>query len=259
MLSHIEILGYSILDEPAGRVAAAVCEELSRDRPKSFVFLNPHSVVIAEQNPAFRDAIVGAQGIFCDGVGLSLAGMLLKHRRPVRVYGFEFFMALSQELSARRMGRVFFLGGSEASIAELVGKYRAEFSGIPEVGGYAPPFRNEFCDAEMQEMVRHIGKFAADVLWIGLGSPKQEKVLLELMRQCELSCGAAVGAVFDFYTGRVPHAPALIRRAGLQWVHRLVLEPKRLWRRTLVSSPLFVALVVRRWLQAALAPRRRAP
>jgi N-acetylglucosaminyldiphosphoundecaprenol N-acetyl-beta-D-mannosaminyltransferase len=259
MLSHIEILGYSILDEPASRVAAAVCDELSRYRPKSFVFLNPHSVVIAEQNPAFRDAIVGAQGIFCDGVGLSLAGMLLKHRRPVRVYGYQFFKALSRELSARKMGRVFFLGGSSDSIAELVGKYRAEFSGIPDVGCYAPPFRNEFCDAEMQEMARRIGEFRADVLWIGLGSPKQEKVLLELMRRCELSCGAAIGAVFDFYTGRVPHAPALIRRAGLQWVHRLLLEPKRLWRRTLVSSPLFVGLVVRQWLQAALAPRRRAP
>jgi N-acetylglucosaminyldiphosphoundecaprenol N-acetyl-beta-D-mannosaminyltransferase len=259
MLSHIEILGYSILDEPAGRVAAAVCDELSRDRPKSFVFLNPHSVVIAEKNPAFHDAIVGAQGIFCDGVGLSLAGMLLKHRRPVRVYGFEFFTALSRELSARKMGRVFFLGGSDESIAQLVGKYRAEFSGIPKVGGYAPPFRSEFCDAEMQEMARRIAEFGSDVLWIGLGSPKQEKVLLELMRLCELGCGAAVGAVFDFYTGRVAHAPALIRRAGLQWVHRLVLEPRRLWRRTLVSSPLFVALVVRRWLQAALAPRRRAP
>jgi N-acetylglucosaminyldiphosphoundecaprenol N-acetyl-beta-D-mannosaminyltransferase len=216
MLSHIEILGYSILDEPAGRVAAAVCDELSRERPKSFVFLNPHSVVIAEQNPAFHDAIVGAQGIFCDGVGLSLAGMLLKHRRPVRVYGFEFFTALSRELSARKLGRVFFLGGGADSIAELVGRYRAEFSGIPKVGGYAPPFRKEFCDAEMQEMARRIEEFGADVLWIGLGSPKQEKVLLELMRRCELSCGAAVGAVFDFYTGRVAHAPALVRRAGLQ-------------------------------------------
>ena len=259
MLSHIEILGYSILDEPAGRVAAAVCDELDHDRPKSFVFLNPHSVVIAERNPAFRDAIVGAQGIFCDGVGLSLAGMLLKHRRPVRVYGFEFFTALSRELSARKMGRVFFLGGSADSIAELVGKYRAEFSGIPAVGGYAPPYRNQFCDAELQEMAGRIGEFAADILWIGLGSPKQEKVLLELMRRCRLSCGAAIGAVFDFYTGRVPHAPALIRRAGLQWVHRLALEPRRLWRRTLVSSPLFVGLVLRQWLHAALAPRRRAP
>ncbi len=119
MLSHIKILGYSILDEPAARVAAVVCDELGALRPKSFVFLNPHSVVIAEREPAFRNAIVNADGIFCDGVGLSLAGLLLNRRRAARVYGFEFFVALSRELSARKLGRVFFLGGTADSISRL--------------------------------------------------------------------------------------------------------------------------------------------
>jgi N-acetylglucosaminyldiphosphoundecaprenol N-acetyl-beta-D-mannosaminyltransferase len=245
MLNHIDILGYSVLDEPAARVAAVVCDELHRDHPKSFVFLNPHSVVIAEHEPAFRNAIVNANGIFCDGVGLSLAGLLLNRRRAVRVYGFEFFLALSRELSARQLGRVFFLGGTDDSLAQLVPKYRREFPGIPEVGAYAPPYREEFGGAEIEEMARQIAAHHADVLWIGLGSPKQEKVLLQLMQTCELSFGAAIGAVFDFYTGRIPHAPAWIRRIGLQWAHRLALEPRRLWKRTLISSPLFLWLVFR--------------
>jgi N-acetylglucosaminyldiphosphoundecaprenol N-acetyl-beta-D-mannosaminyltransferase len=255
MLSHIEILGYSILDESADRVASEVCDELSPDRPKSFVFLNPHSVVIGEQDAAFRKAIVDAQGIFCDGVGLSLAGILLKSRRPVRVYGFEFFVALSRELSARRIGRVFFLGGTAESSAELARKYRSEFSGIMQVECYAPPYRQEFSKAEIEEMARRIREFRTDVLWIGLGSPKQEKVLFELAKICKFGCGAAIGAVFDFYTGRVPHAPTWIRRMGLQWVQRLVLEPKRLWKRTLISMPQFLWLVLRRLFQPRGAHR----
>ncbi len=251
MLRHTEILGYSILDEPAARVARSVCDDLGRGPPKSFVFLNPHSIVIAREEPAFRRAIVNSAGIFCDGVGLSLAGLILNRHRPVRVYGFEFFMALSRELSVRKQGRVFFLGGTPSSMAELLERYRADFPGISHVESYAPPFQQQFGAAEIADMALHVAASRADILWVGLGSPKQEKVLLDLMGASGVRCGAAIGAVFDFYTGRVPHAPAWIRRLGLQWAHRLILEPRRLWRRTLVSTPVFLWLVVRQLMRPA--------
>jgi N-acetylglucosaminyldiphosphoundecaprenol N-acetyl-beta-D-mannosaminyltransferase len=254
MLKRVNILGYSILEEPASAVAGAVCADLNGETPQSFVFLNPHSVVLAERDPILRRAIVSSAGIFCDGVGLSLAGLVLNRRKPIRVYGYEFFRSLSAELSARGLGRVLFLGGTTTSLAELVEKYRVDFPGIPEVGSFAPPFREEFTKADIDEMVQRIDEFRTDVLWVGLGSPKQEKVLHELMGRCRVGCGAAIGAVFDFYTGRIPHAPAWIRRIGLQWLHRLILEPKRLWRRNLVSSPLFLWLVWRRLIQPRKVP-----
>jgi N-acetylglucosaminyldiphosphoundecaprenol N-acetyl-beta-D-mannosaminyltransferase len=254
MLKHDNLLGYSILNESASRVAISVCDGLASGDSHSFVFLNPHSVVIAEREPSFRRAIVAADGIFCDGVGLSLASLVLNRRRSVRVYGFEFFRALSLELSARRLGRVFFLGGTSASLAELMEKYRADFPGIPQLGGYAPPYKAEFTESDLNEMAQRMAEFRADILWVGLGSPKQEKVLHELMSRGDIRCGAAIGAVFDFYTGRIPHAPAWIRRIGLQWLHRLILEPRRLWRRTVVSSPLFLWLVGRQLLRS---PRGR--
>jgi N-acetylglucosaminyldiphosphoundecaprenol N-acetyl-beta-D-mannosaminyltransferase len=244
MLRHLEVLGYSILDEPAGRVAAAVCDELDKKRPKSFVFLNPHSVVVASREPKFRNALTNADGVFCDGVGLSIAARVLKRRKIARVYGFEFFMALSRELSARRTGRVFFLGGTDESLAHLAQKFQSEFPGIAEVGFYAPPYRPEFSVDELREMAARIDEFGADILWVGLGSPKQEKILFELTRACKFGCGAAIGAVFDFYTGRISHAPAWVRRLGLQWAHRLALEPRRLWKRTLISTPVFLWLVL---------------
>src|SRR5579863_442603 len=199
MLRQIDILGYSVLNEPAARVAREVCDQLGGPRRLTCVFLNPHSAVIAERDTTFRQALASASLVFCDGVGLSLASLLLNRRRVHRVYGYEFFLALSAELSRRKLGRVFFIGGSAADLQALVSRYRADFPGIVGVAAYAPPFRAEFSDAEIADMGARIAASGADVLWLGLGSPKQEKVLHKLMQHCNLSCGAAVGAVFDFY------------------------------------------------------------
>jgi N-acetylglucosaminyldiphosphoundecaprenol N-acetyl-beta-D-mannosaminyltransferase len=253
MLRQIDILGYSVLNEPAARVAAEFCDQLGGPIRRSCVFLNPHSVVIAQRDTAFREALSSASTVFCDGVGLSLASLLLNRRQVHRVYGYEFFMALSGELSRRRLGRVFFIGGDDEGLRKLLSKYRAEFPGIVAIDAYAPPFRSEFSDAEIAEMGSRINASGADILWLGLGSPKQEKVLQRLMQHCSVSCGAAVGAVFDFYSGSIPHAPSWIRHLGLQWLHRLTLEPKRLWRRTVISMPMFVSQVVR---ELAIGGRR---
>jgi N-acetylglucosaminyldiphosphoundecaprenol N-acetyl-beta-D-mannosaminyltransferase len=248
MLRQINILGYSVLNEPAARVAREVCDQLGGSKRLTCVFLNPHSVVIAERDAAFRQALTSASAVFCDGVGLSLASLLLNRRRVHRVYGYEFFMALSSELSRRRLGRVFFIGGGAEDLQALVARYRLDFPGIVGIEAYAPPFRADFSDAEIADMSARIVASGADVLWLGLGSPKQEKVLHRLMQHCNVSCGAAVGAVFDFYNGKVRHAPDWVRRLGLQWLHRLTLEPKRLWRRTIISMPVFVSQVVRQAL-----------
>lgn len=255
-LSRTDILSYPILDETAAAVAASVCEELGGDQRRSFVFLNPHSIVVAEKDSELRNAIVTAYGIFCDGVGLALAGLLINRRRVTRVYGYEFFVALSEALSARHLGRVFFLGGTPDSLAELTARYQAQFPGISSIHAHAPPFKGEFTPEDIRDMAHRVSASGADVLWVGLGSPKQEKILHQLMQHCELRCGAAIGAVFDFYTGRIPHAPAWIRKAGLQWAHRLALEPKRLWRRTFVSTPVFLGIVLRRMFRPSVAGAR---
>jgi N-acetylglucosaminyldiphosphoundecaprenol N-acetyl-beta-D-mannosaminyltransferase len=243
-LDTIRILGYEVLNEPAQVVAAAVCDSPNGTVPKSFVFLNPHSVVVAEQDPAMRAALVGSDAIFCDGVGLSIASRILNRNRVHRVYGYDFFLALSSAMSERQEGRVFFLGGTNDSIRDLLSRFRAQFPGIRHVEGYAPPFKAVFSREDIDDMAKRVAASQANVLWVGLGSPKQEKIMLELVPLCHLKCAGAIGAVFDFYTDRVPHAPAWVRNLGLQWIHRLVLEPGRLWKRTFVSMPLFLWYVV---------------
>lgn len=246
MLQHINVLGYPIVNEPASRVAAEICDTMAISS-HSCVFINPHSIVIAERDPVFKRALKEATLAFCDGVGVALASRVLNRRRVERIYGYEFFMALSRELSNRSSGRVFFLGGQPGLLEDLVERYRRDFPGIAHVAHYAPDFRAEFSKEEIDDMRARVLHAGTDVLWVGLGSPKQEKVLWQLMPGSGVRCGAAIGAVFDFYTGRVQHAPAWVRRAGLQWAHRLALEPMRLWRRTFISGPLFVSHVLRQW------------
>jgi len=244
-LQQIEILGYRVFNESANRVARQVCSELHTARPQSFVFLNPHSVVVAEQDPEFKIALMSASGILCDGVGLSLACLVTRRRSVHRIYGYEFFSALSQELSDRGSGRVFFLGGQEDFMQNMIKNYRADYPGIQHVDYYAPPFQSNFSDDDIGDMARRIVAANTEVLWIGLGSPKQEKVLHQLMREHSIPCAAAIGAVFDFYSGRIQHSPRWVRKMGLQWAHRLALEPKRLWQRTLLSGPLFFSHVLK--------------
>lgn len=250
MLKEIEILGYRVLNEDAAKVASYLCDDLDGRIGRSFIFLNPHSIVMAQHDRALKEAITSSFATFCDGVGLAVACRLLKRQRIQRVYGYEFFMALSRELARRRCGRVFFLGGTEQSVAELQAKYAAEFAGIEHIEAYAPPYRSEFSDAEVADMARRITACRTDILWIGLGSPKQEKMLPRLMQRCDVRCAAAVGAVFDFYIDKIPHAPPLVRRMGLQWAHRLLREPSRLWRRTFVSAPLFLSYVLKELIRA---------
>jgi N-acetylglucosaminyldiphosphoundecaprenol N-acetyl-beta-D-mannosaminyltransferase len=247
MMPHdtIEVLGYELLCAPASAVAAEICTSMGQPATDSFAFLNPHSIALAKRDPALKKAIAKYSGLFCDGIGLSMACRLLNGRGIYRVYGYEFFMALSTELSRRRLGHVFFLGGTPASMEALCARYAAEFPGIKSTAFYAPPFKQEFSENDIADMGARIAAAGADVLWIGLGSPKQEKILHPILSHCRVRCAAAVGAVFDYYSERVPHPPAWIRRLGLQWVYRLLLEPRRLWKRTFVSGPAFASEVAK--------------
>jgi N-acetylglucosaminyldiphosphoundecaprenol N-acetyl-beta-D-mannosaminyltransferase len=241
----IDIMGYTVANEPVASAAEEITAALGEARPLQISFLNPHSVAVARRDAEFRTAIATSEVIFCDGAGLQLACALLNRRSVERVYGYEFFLALSRTLSAHGAGRVMFLGGSASRAEELVQKYRQDYPGIREITCLCPPFRQKFSPADLADMTRAIEQFRPDVLWIGLGSPKQEVVMHALRRQPGVPCTAAIGAVFDFYTGHVAHAPGWVRRAGLQWLHRLVLEPRRLWRRTFVSGPQFAFEVLR--------------
>jgi N-acetylglucosaminyldiphosphoundecaprenol N-acetyl-beta-D-mannosaminyltransferase len=146
--------------------------------------------------------------------------------------------------------KVMFLGSTEATLAAVAQRYRADFPNATTIDTHSPPFRPVFNDADLVAMRDVICRSAPDVLWVGLTAPKQELLLQHLGPEAGYRFAAAIGAAFDFYAGNVRRSAPVFRRLGLEWLPRLFQEPRRLWRRTFVSAPRFLAHVVREMLAA---------
>jgi len=136
----------------------------------------------------------------------------------------------------------------------LTAKYSREFPNVVVAGTLAPPFVTEFTDDQSLEMVNRINEVEPDVLWVGMSAPKQEKWIQANRTRLRACIAVPIGAVFDFYAGSIQRPGPLARALGLEWLVRLVREPRRLWRRTLISAPSFVVLLLRQHF-GSRAPR----
>jgi N-acetylglucosaminyldiphosphoundecaprenol N-acetyl-beta-D-mannosaminyltransferase len=114
---------------------------------------------------------------------------------------------------------------------------------------FSPPFRDHFTPEDIGEMRDLIAEHQPDVLWMGLSAPKQEVLLHELAQYRDFRFAAAIGAAFDFYAGNVQRSAPIFRKLGLEWLPRLVQQPRRLWRRMFISAPMFLADVIAEWIR----------
>jgi N-acetylglucosaminyldiphosphoundecaprenol N-acetyl-beta-D-mannosaminyltransferase len=146
--------------------------------------------------------------------------------------------------------RHYFYGGNDGVAEEMVRELGAQYPGVSIVGHGTPPFRS-LTAIEFSDLAEKIRLSHADVVWIGLSTPKQERLMHQLKDHIPATC-LGIGAVYDFVTGRVKRAPKWMQRLGLEWLHRLLSEPRRLWRRYLVLAPRFVWKVLARELKKKL-------
>jgi len=155
-----------------------------------------------------------------------------------RVYGPDLMLRMLEE-SARNGYSNFFLGGDEGVAENLQTRMVERFPGLRVVGTFCPPWR-PLTDNERRGLIERIDAIRPDLMWIGLGAPKQDLFMAEYhgFLMCKVMIG--VGAAFDFHTGRVRQAPRWMMRAGLEWLFRLAVEPRRLWRRYLRNNPAFL-------------------
>jgi N-acetylglucosaminyldiphosphoundecaprenol N-acetyl-beta-D-mannosaminyltransferase len=199
-----------------------------------------HAVMVARQDPELAAALAGSTLTVPDGMPLVWAMNLLGHDLNERVYGPE----LMKRYNARcveKGHRVWLYGGrDQGSLAQLALNMRREHQGIEIVGGYSPPFR-DLTEAEEEELVATINRDRPDVLWVGIGVPKQEKWMLRMRERLDVPVMAAVGAAFDFHAGRISQAPAWMQQRGLEWSYRVAQEPRRLLPRYLYYNPAFLA------------------
>jgi N-acetylglucosaminyldiphosphoundecaprenol N-acetyl-beta-D-mannosaminyltransferase len=115
-----------------------------------------------------------------------------------------------------------------------------DYPNIRFAGSYSPPYKDDYDEKELDEMIEIINQAHPDILWVGMTAPKQEKWIYQNLHRLDIRFAAAIGAVFDFYTGRVKRSHPIFQKLGLEWLPRLVQQPKRLWRRTFISAPIFI-------------------
>jgi len=212
---------------------------------KYFIAANPHSIVEAEKDPEFKHALLKADLITPDGIGMVVASRLLGGRIRKRVTGSDIFQSVSRSLNEQGRGRVFFMGSTESNLSAIKQKMAIDFPGISAVGTYSPPFKSRFSEADNAEMVDAVNRFRPDILWVGMTAPKQEKWTYHHRDKLNAKVIGPVGAVFDFYIGRVKRSHPYFQQTGLEWLPRLLQQPKRLWRRTCISAPRFLFMVLR--------------
>jgi N-acetylglucosaminyldiphosphoundecaprenol N-acetyl-beta-D-mannosaminyltransferase len=213
-----------------------------------------HTVMAARDDSELRAAVLGADFTVPDGQPLVWALRLLGHRVRDRVYG-PTLMEVACERAARTGRRFYLYGGrNQRALVQLAQALEARFPGLQIVGGHAPPFR-PLTPSEEAAVVADIERCRPDVVWVGIGVPKQEKWMAQMRPRLGAPVLVGVGAAFDFHAGLIPQAPNWMQRLGLEWAFRLSQEPRRLWRRYLRYNPRFVTGFARQYARSRLSRR----
>jgi N-acetylglucosaminyldiphosphoundecaprenol N-acetyl-beta-D-mannosaminyltransferase len=207
-----------------------------------------HTVMESQEDPELRSAVLQSSLTVPDGQPLVWAMNALGHDLSSRVYGPD-LMDKACARAAKTGLRFYLYGGrNQGALVQLALNLRRRHPGLRIVGGYSPPYR-ELTDDERRAIAAEIDSSGADVVWVGIGVPKQEKWMAAMRPLLRTPVLIGVGAAFDFHAGLVPQAPAWMQAAGLEWAYRLAHEPRRLWRRYLRYNPLFVAGFTRQYLR----------
>lgn len=238
-----------VLDVPIGVLTMA--QAMSRvngwiargTRAHLVTFVNAHMVVEAQLRPEFRVSLQAMDLNCADGAPVFWLARRESGGRVEKIAGPEFmprFCAQSVELGHRH----FLYGGPEGVAEEACAALERECPGIQIAGHYCPPFR-PLDEAEKGEVIARINASGADVVWVCLGCPKQEQWMAEMRDHLQARAVLAVGQAFDILAGRRQRAPAFISQLGGEWAYRLIKEPRRLWKRYLVTNLLFLMFVLR--------------
>lgn len=240
-----QLLGVAIdtisLDDTLRESLAAIEH---RCDPVTFACANPHSLVAAYEDAAFRRALNRMSLVVADGVGLALMSKMLRVPMGPRITGHDYFVTVMEALERRGGGRVFFFGSTPHVLSLIAAKIAENYPHITVCGVYSPPF-GEWSEEDDSQMVAMVNAARPDVLWVGMTAPKQEKWVDNNRFRLHVPVIGSIGAVFDFYAGTHPRAPRWMCRMGLEWLYRLCREPRRMWRRNFISTPRFIELVLR--------------
>ena len=227
--------------------------------------INAHSYNTAQKDPLFAEALANGDYLIPDGASIIKACKLLKAKSQPkeRIAGWDLFAFDMQRLNGRSKkddvrdfscklkNRVMFLGSSEKVLAIIKERVAMDYPNL-EVLTFSPPYKSDFSEDDSRAMVQAINRANPDLLWIGMTAPKQEKWTYQHWKELNIHCHVGtIGAVFDFYAGTAKRAPKWWQEHSLEWLYRLIKDPRRMWRRYIIGNPLFVWNILReKWRQS---------
>lgn len=249
--ARVNVLGVGISAVDMAGALAVIDRWIVRRAPHYVCVTSVHGVMESQRDDELRRIHNAAGLVTPDGMPLVWLGRATGHRTMDRVYGPDLLLALCEHSIARGY-RHYFYGGTTPIVERLVDRLCARLPGLQVAGWHAPPFR-ALTPAEDAADARRIAESCADVVWVGLGAPKQERWMAAHVGRVGAPVLLGVGAAFDFLSGAKRQAPRWMQRSGLEWAFRMATEPRRLAGRYLRSHPAFVwhaagqALGVRRY------------
>ncbi|QCT93965.1 WecB/TagA/CpsF family glycosyltransferase [Caminibacter mediatlanticus TB-2] len=229
-MKTLNILGYDVF-----------IESLDKIKLKDKIIINtinPHSYVVAKNDNFFKKALKNSDVLIPDGSGIVLAANFLYGEKIKKIAGADLHEFLLQKINNEN-GKVFYLGSSQNTLNKIKERIKNEYPNIL-VETFSPPYKPEFNEEENLEMITKINSFKPDVLFVGMTAPKQEKWLEANKDKLNFKIAACIGAVFDFYAGTVKRPSQFWINMHLEWLPRFLKEPKRLWRRNFISTPIFI-------------------
>jgi N-acetylglucosaminyldiphosphoundecaprenol N-acetyl-beta-D-mannosaminyltransferase len=241
MQNEVFVLQIHMFNKSIHEAANYALALLNDNRPPMSLCISAtgaHGLVHSRRNQAFARVLRNFFMNLPDGMPSVWIGRLKGAYKMKRCYGPSFFELMMRQTAQRDIGH-FLCGGKERVATELQRVCMSTFKNPNVVGCYCPPFR-EMTDHEMKELAEQIHKSGAQIVWIGLSTPKQEYFAARLATFIQVHFIITVGAAFDFHTGRVRQAPRWIQKSGLEWFFRLLMEPRRLWKRYCTVVPLFL-------------------
>ena len=203
--------------------------------------INAHSFNVAQQDELFAEALRNGDYLIPDGASIVKACRWLKAKSQPkeRIAGWDLFQIEMDKLNVRG-GKCFFMGSSEKVLKLIKQRAAVDYPNI-SVETYSPPYKAEFSNEDNHRIIDAINTAYPDLLWIGMTAPKQEKWIYSHWQKLNIQCHVGtIGAVFDFYAGTAKRAPEWWQKHSLEWLYRLIIEPKRMWRRYVLGNPLFV-------------------
>ena len=220
------------------------------DRAYGVEAASSHVPSLARHEPEFAEVMSKFSLICPDGMPVMWSvnrGLPEGEKLTDRVYGPNLMLKTIEASEGQGDLKHFFLGGSDSTLEKLQTRFAKENPLAQVVGVYSPPFR-EWKDQDLEDMITAIRECGANLVWVGLGCPKQERWIANNLEKLPAGCYFGIGAAFAFHAGEVDQAPAFFQKCGLEWLYRMCKEPRRLWKRYFVYNSLFIYYSLKKYL-----------